>query len=211
MKKITLSIVLITLASMAVFAAGSAEDNTMPWSGVRGQYQSDAVISEETTTVTGTINLVENGHIELIVGDETYELVYPYRLSYVANLQDGMEITAEGFEAENLRLDNDAATKNLVLKSAIIDGETYDLADASNDFGGYGRAGNFMGGYRADDSTFQGQGPMGGNKGNWMYGNSTAWGNQQNAPMGQMGRMSGRMSNRQGGFTRGGSFGRGRF
>lgn len=102
MKKITLSIVLITLASMAVFAAGSAEDNTMPWSGVRGQYQSDAVISEETTTVTGTINLVENGHIELIAGDDTYELVYPYRLSYVANLQDGMEITVEGFEAENL-------------------------------------------------------------------------------------------------------------
>ena len=165
MKKITLSIALITLAAITTFAAGSAEENTTPWSGVRGQYQSDAVISEETTTVTGTVNLVKDGHVELIVGNETYELVYPYRLSYAANLQDGMEITVEGFEAEGLRLDNDATTKNLVLKSATIDGETYNLAD-----------------------------------------NSGAWGNRQAAPM----RQRGRTSNRQGGFSHDGSFGRGK-
>ena len=206
MKKITLSIVLITLASMTVFAAGSAEDTTMPWSGVRGQYQSDAVISEETTTITGTINLVENGHVELLVGDEKYELVYPYRLSYAADLQDGMEITVEGFEAENLRLDNDAATKNLVLKSAVIDGETYDLADVSNNFGGYGQRGNQGTGYRFDDSSaVPGQGARGSVKGNRISGNSGAWGNQQAEPMGQRGRMS-----NQGGFPWGSSFGRGR-
>lgn len=207
MKKITLSIVLITLASMAVFAAGSAEDTTMPWSGVRGQYQSDAVISEETTTITGTINLVENGHVELIVGDEKYELVYPYRLSYSANLQDGMEITVEGFEAENLRLDNDAATKNLVLKSATIDGEIYDLADASNSFGGYSQRGSQGKGYRFDDdSAVPGQEARGSVKGNRISNNSSAWGNQQAAPMGQRGRMA----NRQGGFVQDSSFGRGR-
>ncbi|MDA3938344.1 MAG: hypothetical protein PF693_03410 [Spirochaetia bacterium] len=181
MKKITLSIVLITMASLAVFASGSAEENSVPWSGVRGQYQTDAVISEELTTVTGTINLVEDGHVELIVGNDTYELVYPYRLSYAANLQNGMEITVEEFEAENLRLDNDTETKNLILQSATIDGEKYDLADASNSFGGYGQ-------------------------GNRFTNNATAWGNQQDAPMGQRGRMA----NRQGGFSQNDSFGRGR-
>ncbi len=141
MKKITFTIALITLAAMAAFAAGTSEESTMPWGQGQGQYQSDAVLSEVTTTVTGTVNLVKDGHVELIVGNETYELVYPYRLSYAADLQNGMEITVEGFEAENLRLDNNAATKNLVLKSATIDGETYDLADVSNDFGRNGQRG----------------------------------------------------------------------
>jgi hypothetical protein len=169
MKKLTISIILITLASMAVFAAGSAEDNTMPWSGVRGQYQSEAVISEESSTLTGIINLVEDGHMELVVGDETYELVYPYRLSYAADLQDGQEITVEGFEAENLRLDNSAETKNLVLTSATIDGETYDLADVSDTPGAYGQRGNQVAGFRTDDdSTFQGQGARGSSKGSRM-------------------------------------------
>ena len=171
MKKITFTIALITLAAMAVFAAGAAEESTIPWSQGQGQYQSDVVLSEVATTVTGTINLVEGGHVELIVGNDTYELVYPYRLSYAADLQDGMEITVEGFEAEGLRLDNDASTKNLVLKSATIDGQTYDLADVSNDFGRNGQRGN-----------------------------------QQSAPMGQRGRNS----NNQGGFSQGGSFGKGR-
>ncbi len=207
MKKITLSIVLIAMASMAVFAAGSAEENTMPWSGVRGQYQSEAVISEETTTVTGTVNLVEGGHVELIAGDEKYELVYPYRLSYAADLQDGMEITVEGFEAEDLRVDNDSSTKNLVLKSATIDGETYDLADVSNNLGGYGQRWNQGTGYRFDkNSLVPGQGARGSVKGNRISGNSSAWGSQQAAPMGQRGRTS----NRQGGFAQEGSFGRGR-
>ena len=150
MKKITLTIVLITLAAMAVFASGNSEENSMPWEQGQGQtqYQSNAVISKDSTTVTGKVNLVENGHIELIVGSETYELVYPYRLSYAADLQDGMEITVEGFEAEGLRMDNDSATKNLVLKSATIDGETYDLTNVSNDFGTNGQRGNSQGGNR---------------------------------------------------------------
>lgn len=187
MKKITFTIALITLAAMAAFAAGSAEEGTMPWTQGQGQYQSDAVLSEVTTTVTGTINLVEDGHVELIVGNETYELVYPYRLSYAADLQDGMEITVEGFEADNLRLDNDAATKNLVLKSATIDGETYNLADVSNDFGRNGQRGTQQGGNR-------------------FAGNNNTRGNQQAAPMGQMGRRSAQ----QGGFSQNGSFGKGR-
>ena len=187
MKKITLSITLITLAAFAAFAAGTSEESTMPWAQGQGQYQSDAVLSETTTTVTGTINLVENGHVELIVGNETYELVYPYRLSYVADLQDGMEITVEGFEAENLRLDNDAATTNLVLKSATIDGETYDLADVSNDIGRNGQRGTQQGGNRITN-------------------NNSTRGNQQAAPMGQRGRNRGR----RGGYTQDGSFGKGR-
>ncbi|MDA3939035.1 MAG: hypothetical protein PF693_06980 [Spirochaetia bacterium] len=163
MKKITFTLALITLTAMAAFASGNAEDNTMPWTQGQGQYQSDVVLSEETTTVTGIVNMVEDGHVELIVGNDTFELVYPYRLSNAADLQDGMEITVEGFEAEGLRLNNDATTKNLVLKSATIDGETYKLDDVSNDFGGYGQRGS-----------------------------------QQNATMGQRGRMS---------DQKGGSFG----
>jgi hypothetical protein len=145
MKKITFTIALITIAAIASFAAGATEEGKMPWTQGQGQYQSDAVLSEVTTTVTGTIKLVEDGHIELIVGNDTYELVYPYRLSYAVDLQNGMEITVQGFEAENLRFDNDASTKNLVLKSATIDGETYDFADLlSNN----GKLNNRQGGNR---------------------------------------------------------------
>ncbi|MCK5152722.1 MAG: hypothetical protein KAQ93_00060 [Spirochaetales bacterium] len=207
MKKITLSIALITLASMAVFAAGSAEENTMPWAKGQSQYQSDAVISEDTTTITGTINLVEDGHVELVTDSGTFELVYPYRLSYAADIQDGMEITVEGFEAENLRLDNDAATKNLVLKSATIDGETYDLADLSNNFGRSNQRGNQGTGNRFDDnSSVTRQAARGNAKGNMISGNSRVWDNQQAAPIGQRGRNS----NQQGGFAQDSSFGRGR-
>jgi len=185
MKKITFTIALITLAAMAAFAAGTSEEGTMPWAQGQGQYQSDVVLSEKTTTVTGTINLVENGHVELIAGNETYELVYPYRLSYAADLQEGMEITVEGFEAENLRLDNDAATKNLVLKSATIGGETYDLADASNNFGRNGQKGNQQ-------------------NGNGVTNNNSRSGNQQVSQMGQRGRKF----NNQDGFTQNSSFGK---
>ena len=143
MRKITISIVLLTMASLAVFAAGSAEDtasNTMPWAQGRGQYQSGVVISEDITKVTGTLKLIANGHSELVADGETYELLYPYRLSYNAGLKDGMEITVEGFEAENIRFDNDEATKNLMVQSATIDGRTYNIAESmENYFGGYGR------------------------------------------------------------------------
>lgn len=184
MKKITFTFAIISLAAIAAFASGTSEDNTMPWAQGQGQNQSNAVISQETTIVTGTINLVEDGHVELIVGNETYELVYPYRLSDGADLQDGMEITVEGYEAENLRLDNDDTTTNLVLKSATIDGETYDLTDVSNNFGRNGQR----------------------QAGNRFANNTNGRGNQQNAPTSQMGRNS----NRQGGFTQDDSFGKGR-
>ncbi len=141
MKKITFTLALITLASLAVFAAGSVEDNsTMPWAQGMGQYQSGVVISEETTKVTGILKLVENGHAELVAGDETYELMYPYRLSFNADLKDGMEITVEGYEAENMRFDNNPSAKNLMVTSATINGQTYDIAEAMDGyFGGYGR------------------------------------------------------------------------
>ncbi len=187
MKKITFTIALITLAAMAVFAAGAAEESTIPWSQGQGQYQSDVVISEVATTVTGTINLVEDGHVELIVGNETYELVYPYRLSYAADLQDGMVLTVEGFEAEGLRMDNDSSTKNLVLKSATIDGETYNLADVSNNFGRNGQRENQQ-------------------SGNRFANNNSRRGNQQVSQMGQRGRNT----KSQGGFTPNGTFGKGR-
>lgn len=181
MKKITFTIALITLAAMAAFAAGTSEENTMPWSGVRGQYQTDAVISEKATTITGTINLVEDGHVELLTDSGTYELVYPYRLSYAADIQNGMEITVEGFEAEGLRMDNDTATKNLVLKSATINGEIYNLADVSNNFGRNGQRGNMSAGNRFDDnSALAGNGARGNVKGNRQGGFS------QNNSMGRV-------------------------
>ena len=187
MKKITFTIALITLAAMASFAAGTSEEETIPWTQGQGQYQSDAVLSEVATTVTGTINLVEGGHVELVTDSGTYELVYPYRLSSAADLQNGMVITVEGFEAENLRLDNDAATINLVLRSATIDGETYNLADVSNDFGRNSQKVSQQGGNRVTSNNF----PKG---------------NQQKASIGQRGRNT----NSQGGLTQIGSFGKGR-
>lgn len=187
MKKITFTIALVALAAVAAFASGSSEDRTMPWSQGQGQNQSGAVLSEETTTVTGKINLVEDGHVELVVGNETYELVYPYRLSYAADIQDGMEITVEGFEAEKLRMDNDPSTKNLVLKTVTIDGETYDLSEASDYFRRMGQRDYQM-------------------NGNRIAKNYSSRRNQQDAQMGQRGRNR----NNQDGFTQNGSFGTGR-
>ncbi len=201
MKKIAISIVLVTMASLAVFAAGSAEDTgTMPWAQGRGQYQSGVVISEDITKVTGILKLVENGHRELVAGDETYELMYPYRLTYVTDLKDGMEITVEGFEAENMRFDNNEATKNLMVQSATIDGQTYDIAESmENYYGGYrrmGRAGK-KGGYMTSNSQFQG--PMGSNGANGNF-NSNRGNGYNNMPMGRGGR-SGHMG---GNFASGG-------
>lgn len=138
MKKITFTIALITLAAMAVFANGNSEEGTNTVFGGRGQYQSQAVVSENITTLTGTVNLVENGHMELTVGNEKYELVYPYRLQESINIKEGQEITVDGYLAKNLRYENDAETKNLILHSATIDGKTYNLNDVQNSFQGNG-------------------------------------------------------------------------
>jgi len=153
MKKTTILITLLTLAAMAVFANGNSEERTNTGFGGRGQYQSEAVVSEEITTLTGTVNLIDNGHMELTVGNEKYELVYPYRLQETINLQEGQEITVDGYLAENMHYENNAEIKNLVLHSATIDGKSYDIDDAQNSFSRNGSRGNQQG-------TGKGQGRM---------------------------------------------------
>jgi len=204
MKKITISIVLLAMVSLAVFAAGSVEDtSTMPWTQGRGQYQSDVVISEDITKVTGILRLVENGHTELVAGNETFELMYPYRLSYDADLKDGMEITVEGFMAENMRFANDESTKNLMVQSATIDGQTYDIAESmANSYGAYGRMAmnNQRGGYMGNNSQFQGSMGGFGAKGNG-YNNMPMGRGGRSGRMSGAGRMSGPMGGPQGGYS----------
>ena len=195
MKKITILIVLVTMTSLAVFAAGSAEDtSTISRTQGRGQYQSDIVISEDITKVTGILKLVQNGHTELIAGNETYELIYPYRLSYDADLKDGMEITVKGFMAENMRFDNDELTNNLMVQSATIDGQTYNIIESmANNYGKNGRMtmnnqrSGSMGGYGAKCNSYNNMsmrrggrsgrmsGPMGGSQGDYSQNNFSSW------------------------------------
>lgn len=98
------------LAATGVPEAGSADD-----------------FSGELVTVTGTLVLEESGYPALKSGDELWGLMYPYYLAQDLEVEDGEEITVEGYTmpAAGRRFVTD--NRYLMVTKAVIRGEEYEV------------------------------------------------------------------------------------
>jgi len=145
MKKLAIALVLISMGGMGLFAEGSQEEtrvesetgymgrgystgdqeyrgrSQMPMQGAPGY------ANNETLTLTGSIDLTDVNAPKLTVGEESYELMVPYRLDYDIDIADGDEITIKGFEVPAIRRTSDSELTNLMVTGAIFDGTEYDL------------------------------------------------------------------------------------
>ncbi len=153
MKKIAITLLLLSLTGMALFAEGAQEETvwepgmgraTMPMRGGMIQNQN---ISEESLILTGKIDLTDVNLPKLTVGEKTYELMVPYRLDYDIDIKDGDKITINGFEVPAYRRDADTELTNLMVTGATYDGTDYDLKMMDNGTMGYGRQADKMNNY----------------------------------------------------------------
>ena len=189
MKKITIALVLISLAGMALFAEGSQEETAWepetgymgrgqmpmnrgyvyPNQNFRGQGQmptkgGNAFVNQrnmgpagmgytnpefeiESLTFTGKIDLSDVNAPKLTVGEDTYELMVPYRLDYNIDIKDGDEITIIGFEVPAYRRSADAELTNLVVTGAAFEGTEYDLSMMNDGPMGYEHRPSMMNNY----------------------------------------------------------------
>lgn len=150
MKKITFSVVLITMVSLALFAEGNQEETPWepgPWYMERGYTNPEFEIKK--LTLTGKIDLSDINVPKLTVGENTYELMVPYRLDYDIDIKEGDEITINGFEVPAYRRASNSETVNIMVTGVLFNGTEYDLNMMDNHgpaFGQKGRSGRFNNG-----------------------------------------------------------------
>ncbi len=234
MKKITIALVLISLAGIALFAEGSQEETTWePGSGYmgkgyantdqsnwgRGQMPMDRGYAYpdqdfrgwgsmpmrggntytnqwnrgpagmgytnpefdiESLTLTGKIDLSDVNVPRLTVGENTYELIVPYRLDYDIDIKDGDEITISGFEVPAYRRAADSESINLMVTGATFDGTEYDLNMMNYGPMGYGPGSSMMDNYGPNRGPMTGgfSGRSGRFTNSGFQNNSNGWGSQ---------------------------------
>lgn len=103
----------------------------------------DQDINVESMTLTGKIDLTNLNIPKLTVGENSYELIIPYRLDYDIDIKDGDEITISGFEVPGYRRSTDSELTNLMVSSVTLNGTEYNLNMMNAGQMGYGR-GNYM-------------------------------------------------------------------
>jgi hypothetical protein len=96
--------------------------------GPAGMGYTNQDVNVENLTLTGNIDLKDVNAPKLTVGEDTYELMVPYRLDYDIDIKDGDEITISGFEVPAYRRTADSETMNLMVTAAIFDGTEYELS-----------------------------------------------------------------------------------
>jgi len=165
MKKAIITLALISMAGMALFASGNKEDNSVePGTGYMGRgYASQnnegqmtggrwnqdndqsnrghgAMFNsdEENVTLTGILDLTDVNDPKLTVGDNKYELMVPYRLDYDMDIKDGDEITINGFEVPGYGRNSNPDLTNLMVTTATFNGKEYNLDTADMGYRGMG-------------------------------------------------------------------------
>ena len=165
MKKAIITLALISMAGVALFASGNKEDNSVePGTGYMGRgyasqnnegqmprgrwnddnnqsnWRSGAMFNseEESITLTGKLDLTDVNDPKLTVGENTYELMVPYRLDYDMDIKDGDEITINGFEVPGYGRNSNPDLTNLMVTAATFNGKEYDLDTADMGYRGNG-------------------------------------------------------------------------
>jgi hypothetical protein len=165
MRNIAITLILISLTGVGLFAEGSQEETTWEpgmgrtyssddqsnwgpetmgrrnsdqsnWNrgqmqgrpGYAGNSQKNWDLNVEELTITGIIDLTDVNTPKLTAGEQSYELMIPYRLDYDIEITNGDEITISGFEVPAFRRSTDSVLPNLMVTGAIFNGKEYDLA-----------------------------------------------------------------------------------
>lgn len=128
MKRFFVVLTVFALATGAAFAAGQIEgesEEAPGWGrGPRG-YE----LPEETTALTGVLELTLSRHPELVVDGEKWELLYPMHLAEGIDVEHGATVSVEGYEVPGPRFaDEDYGERYLLVTKATIGGAEYDLS-----------------------------------------------------------------------------------
>lgn len=117
MKRILILTSLFLISGLLVFASGNQEAPKR-WA------------NEELVTLTGQLILQEDQWPQLESGGEVYKLMYPPFIDLEIDVQDGQQITVQGyvFEKPDCDCDEDGSDKkHLHVTKAIIDNKEYIL------------------------------------------------------------------------------------
>lgn len=155
-KKMFLIAVILAVAAGISFAEGNKEKANEQSEWQRGQ----GSFSPEIMELTGTVMIDDEGFPVLKSGNEEYVLMYPNFLDDEIDVQDGDEVTVEGFIAPHPRRGTANDVTYLRVTKATIDGEEYEIPygprDGGRRSGGKG-FGPGRGGCCDDDDRFQGR------------------------------------------------------
>ena len=158
---------------------GGMVQNQGSW-GQAGMGYTNQNINVENMTLTGKIDLTDVNLPKLTVGENTYELMVPYRLDYDIDIKDGDEITISGFEVPAYRRTADSELINLMVTAATFDGTEYNLDMMNNGTMGYGQRAPMMNNYGTANGR---QGKPGRFNNSKFSNNSGNWGAQPNSMM----------------------------
>lgn len=164
MRKGIVVLLLVSLAGFSLFASGDKEDDVVPygygprWSqegpqgmagprGYAGAYETMPCFDEdfdfdfEELTLSGPVSFGVRG-AALTVDGEEWNLLYPRQVLSGVDLEVGETITVTGVTVPALRYQEDPEEGHfLMVQSAEIGGETYDLGAFRGGYGGQARGG----------------------------------------------------------------------
>lgn len=168
MRKGIVVLVLVSLAGFSLFASGDKEEEVVPygygprWSqegpqgmadprgnvgprGYAGTYEEMPCLDEDfdfqELTLTGPVTFGVRG-ASLDVQGEEWNLLYPRQVLSGVELESGETISVTGVTVPALRYQEDPEEGNyLMVQSAEIRGETYDLGASRGGYGGQPRGG----------------------------------------------------------------------
>lgn len=183
MKKELLVLMMIVSSAMILSATGKQDDEQFygrgPGAGMMRnsdglspeefQEQREAARDEyleglETATVTGALNLV-NGELPFIESDgTTFHIMAPWRNVEELELENGMEVSVEGYLMPGPPLQWDDSEKSIMITKAVINGEEIIIEHPMDGFGmmgGFGGRGGAQGKGGRGGRGSQGFGMMG--------------------------------------------------
>ena len=106
----------LLLVPMLVIAVGG-------FAFANGQYEAQR--SLEPVTITGTLQFEGDDHPALKAADGVYELMVPMHLASQVDVEEGQEITVEGYLVPGPRWGREGEETYLRVTKALIGGEEY--------------------------------------------------------------------------------------
>ena len=88
-----------------------------------GQFEAQRSLSP--VTITGTLQLKGNDHPTLKTADGVYGLMVPMHLDYQVDVEEGQEITVEGYVVPGPRWEREVEEIYVRVTKALIGGEEY--------------------------------------------------------------------------------------
>ena len=138
---IAVSVILMLVGLVAVFATGQKEDVERPYGprggrgGMMGMWGAD---EGEKITVSGPVYFKDKLHPEIKSGDKEYELMVPRFALRNLDIEEGQLVSVEGYTVEGMYCEEEGEEEvHLLVTKAKIGDKEYDLErDAQGAWGG---------------------------------------------------------------------------